>query len=59
MPPSKLGVRAGGSVTAEQAILSLVTRSANDIAAAVGEHLGGTRITVRADDDRQGAFSSA
>jgi D-alanyl-D-alanine carboxypeptidase len=42
MPPSKLGVRAGGSVTAEQAILALVTRSANDIAAAVGEHLGGS-----------------
>jgi D-alanyl-D-alanine carboxypeptidase len=42
MPPSKLGVRAGGSVTAEQAILSLVTRSANDMAAAVGEYLGGT-----------------
>ncbi len=42
MPPSKLGVKAGGSVTAEQAILALVTRSANDIAAAIGEHLGGT-----------------
>ena len=42
MQPSKLGVRAGGSVSAEQAILSLVTKSANDIAAAVAEHLGGT-----------------
>ncbi len=42
MPPSKLGIPAGGSVSAEQAILSLVTKSANDIAAAVGEHLGGT-----------------
>lgn len=41
-PPSKLGVRAGGSVTVEQAILALVTRSANDIATALGEQLGGS-----------------
>jgi D-alanyl-D-alanine carboxypeptidase len=40
--PSKLGVGAGGSVSAEQAILSLVTKSANDVAAAIAEHLGGT-----------------
>lgn len=40
-PPSKLGVRAGGSVTVEQAILALVTRSANDISTALGEYLGG------------------
>jgi D-alanyl-D-alanine carboxypeptidase len=42
MAPSKLGIKAGGSVSAEQAILALVTKSANDVAAAVGEHLGGT-----------------
>ncbi|MBR0555696.1 SPOR domain-containing protein [Ciceribacter sp. L1K23] len=41
-PPSKLGVRAGGSVTIEQGILALVTRSANDIATALGEYLGGS-----------------
>ena len=40
-PPSKLGVPAGGSISAETAILALVTRSANDIAAAVGEALAG------------------
>ncbi|MFD1744308.1 SPOR domain-containing protein [Rhizobium helianthi] len=40
-PPSKLGVRAGGSVTVEQAIQALVTRSANDIATALGEFIGG------------------
>ena len=40
-PPSKLGVPAGGSISAEAAILALVTRSANDIAAAVGEALAG------------------
>ena len=40
-PPSKLGVPAGGTISAETAILALVTRSANDIASAVGEHLAG------------------
>lgn len=40
-PPSKLGVPAGGSISAESAILALVTRSANDIATAVGEALAG------------------
>lgn len=40
--PSKLGVKAGRSITAEQAILALVTKSANDAAAAIAEHLGGT-----------------
>ncbi len=42
MQPSKLGIKAGGSVSAEQAILSLVTKSANDIAVAVAEKLGGS-----------------
>lgn len=42
MVPSKLGVKAGSSISAEQAIYALVTKSANDAAAAVGEHLGGT-----------------
>ena len=41
-PPSKLGVRAGGSVTVDQAIRALVTRSANDIATALGEYVGGS-----------------
>ena len=41
-PPSKLGVRAGQSITVEQAILSLVTRSANDASTALGEYLGGS-----------------
>ncbi|MFC5037554.1 D-alanyl-D-alanine carboxypeptidase [Tianweitania sediminis] len=41
-PPTKIGVRPGGSITVEQAILSLITKSANDAAAAVGELLGGT-----------------
>ncbi len=41
-PPTKLGVRAGSSVTIETVIYSLVTKSANDAAAAVGELLGGS-----------------
>lgn len=41
-PPSKLGVGAGRSITVEQAILALVTRSANDVATALGEFLGGS-----------------
>jgi D-alanyl-D-alanine carboxypeptidase len=41
-PPSKLGVPAGQSVSVEQAILALVTRSANDVATALGERLGGS-----------------
>jgi D-alanyl-D-alanine carboxypeptidase len=41
-PPSKLGIPAGGSIRVQDAIYSLVTRSANDIATAVGEALGGS-----------------
>ena len=42
-PPTKLGVKAGGAITVETAILSLVTKSANDAATALGEFLGGRR----------------
>lgn len=42
MQPSKLGLKAGSTIRVEDAMLALITRSANDIAAAVGEHLGGT-----------------
>ena len=44
-PPTKIGVRAGGSVTVETAIYSLVTKSANDAATALGELLGGDEET--------------
>lgn len=40
--PSKLGLQPGTVLTVEQAILGLVTKSANDAAAALGELLGGT-----------------
>lgn len=42
MPPSKLGVRAGSTVTVEEAIKALVTKSANDIACAIGENIAGS-----------------
>ena len=41
MSPSKLGLSPGTPITVEQAILGLVTKSANDAAAALGELLGG------------------
>jgi len=41
-PPSKLGLTPGQTISVEDAILALVTRSANDIAAAIGEYLGGS-----------------
>ncbi|WP_428376731.1 D-alanyl-D-alanine carboxypeptidase family protein [Lichenicoccus sp.] len=41
MEPSKLGLVPGTYVTVEQAILALVTKSANDAAAALGEMMGG------------------
>ncbi|MCG6121670.1 MAG: SPOR domain-containing protein [Microvirga sp.] len=41
-PPSKLGLRAGSTITVENAIFSLVTRSANDAATVIAENLGGS-----------------
>jgi D-alanyl-D-alanine carboxypeptidase len=40
--PTKLGVRAGGTITVETAILALITKSANDAATALAETLGGS-----------------
>jgi D-alanyl-D-alanine carboxypeptidase len=42
MAPSKLGIRPGGSISAEDAIKALVTKSANDVAAAIADHIGGS-----------------
>ena len=41
-PPSRLGVEAGSTLRVEDAILALVTRSANDAATVIAENLGGT-----------------
>ena len=54
MSPTKLGLTPGSLITVEQCILGLVTKSANDAAAALGELLGGDEerfaqmMTVRA-----------
>jgi D-alanyl-D-alanine carboxypeptidase len=40
--PSKLGLAAGSTISVEDAILALVTKSANDIATVLAEALGGT-----------------
>lgn len=40
-PPSKLGIKAGDTITVEKAIDALIVKSANDIAVVVGEAIGG------------------
>jgi D-alanyl-D-alanine carboxypeptidase len=42
MPPSKLGVAAGQTITVEQALQALVAKSANDVATALGEVISGS-----------------
>ncbi len=42
MQPSKLGLEAGETIRVEDAIYALVTKSANDVAVVLAEHLGGT-----------------
>lgn len=42
MAPSRIGLPAGSTIRVEDAIYALVTKSANDIAAALGEKIGGT-----------------
>lgn len=54
--PTKLGVRAGDSITVMQTMQAMVTRSANDAAVAMAEKLGGseqrfaTLMTLRAQE---------
>lgn len=53
-PPSKLGLPVGSTIKVEDAIRALATKSANDIAVALAEKLGGsesrfaTKMTARA-----------
>jgi D-alanyl-D-alanine carboxypeptidase len=42
MAPSKLGFKPGQTISVESAIRALVIKSANDVAAAIGENLEGT-----------------
>jgi D-alanyl-D-alanine carboxypeptidase (penicillin-binding protein 5/6) len=52
--PSKLGLKPGESLTVDQAIRSLATKSANDVSVALAEHVAGSEqefarlMTVRA-----------
>jgi D-alanyl-D-alanine carboxypeptidase (penicillin-binding protein 5/6) len=54
--PTKLGVRAGDSISVQQAMQSMATKSANDAAVALAEKLGGTEqkfaalMTLRAQE---------
>lgn len=54
MPPSKIGLKPGSTIRLDDALKILATKSANDIAVAVAEHLGKTesrfasRMTARA-----------
>ena len=54
MPPSKIGLKPGSSIRVKDAIYAVVTKSANDIAAALGEKVAGsesrfaTQMTARA-----------
>ena len=56
MEPSKLGLPVGSSIRVEDAIYSLVTKSANDVAVALGEKIAGSewafakRMTSKARD---------
>jgi D-alanyl-D-alanine carboxypeptidase len=53
-PPTRLGVRAGDTIRVEDAVLALITRSANDVSVVVAENLAGSveafaaRMTARA-----------
>ncbi|HEV7278225.1 MAG TPA: serine hydrolase [Devosiaceae bacterium] len=40
--PTKLGLRPGSKITVKDALLSLVTKSANDMARVIAEHISGT-----------------
>ncbi|WP_208984574.1 serine hydrolase [Stappia sp. TSB10GB4] len=41
-PPSKLGLKPGSTITAKDAILALVTKSANDVAVVIAENVSGS-----------------
>lgn len=41
-PPSRLGLKRGGQIDVDSAVQALATKSANDVAVAVAEYLGGS-----------------
>lgn len=42
MAPSKLGLKAGTTIALEDALLAIITKSANDIACTIGENIAGS-----------------
>lgn len=47
-PPSKLGLAAGQTITLDDAMHATAVRSANDMAVAIAEHIGGTEARFTA-----------
>ena len=45
-PPSKMGFKPGSVMTLDNALKMMLVKSANDIAMAVGENVGGSRAGV-------------
>jgi D-alanyl-D-alanine carboxypeptidase len=43
-PPSKLGLKTGQTIDVDTAIRAMIVKSANDVAAAVAEYLGGSEV---------------
>ncbi|ADZ70250.1 D-alanyl-D-alanine carboxypeptidase [Polymorphum gilvum] len=41
-PPSKIGLKPGSTISVKDAILALITKSANDVAVVVAENIGGS-----------------
>ncbi|HMR33739.1 MAG TPA: D-alanyl-D-alanine carboxypeptidase family protein [Geminicoccaceae bacterium] len=48
MPPTRLGLKPGSRITAQEAMLALITKSANDAAVVIAEALGGTESAFAA-----------
>ncbi len=44
VPPSKLGLEPGSTISVGDAVRSLITKSANDIAVALAEHIAGDEV---------------
>lgn len=62
-PSSKLGLRQGQNISVEQAIMAVTTRSANDAAVVLAEHLGGSESQFAAmmtqQAQRMGMYNSS
>jgi len=52
-PASRLGLRAGDTITAREAVRALIVKSANDVATAVAEHMAGSEEKFARDMTRK------